>query len=275
MQEVQRQTDLGRIEPRMLLGQPALPLHVEHQIAAAHKLNHEEQPRIGLEARVQPHQKRMIGRRLEHMLLGLHPVDVLVVRHQRLLDHLHRIDAARAAQLHHQHLRVAAAPDHADQLEIVERILPLRAAQLHRIVAAAAGPVAAGRTGASAALDGDRFTVRLRQILGRQLSVGGMVMLIASRAVDVRLFGGVRRGRCRAGGGRRSGGGRIADRLAVLVGARLLDELVAFLVDEQLAFGALEALPTEAPDAIVAVGAEGFLWSNCVSILVPENRLQT
>lgn len=47
--------------------------------------------------------------------------------------------------------------------------------------------------------------------------------------------------------------------MAVLVGARFLDQFVALLVDEQFAFGAFEALTTETPDAVVAVGAEGFL----------------
>ena len=37
------------------------------------------------------------------------------------------------------------------------------------------------------------------------------------------------------------------------------DQLVTFLVNEELALGALEALATQAPDAIVAVGTEGSL----------------
>lgn len=49
---------------------------------------------------------------------------------------------------------------------------------------------------------------------------------------------------------------------------------MALLVDEQLAFGAFEALTAEAPDAIVAVGAKGFLWergSNSVNLNCVEN----
>lgn len=38
---------------------------------------------------------------------------------------------------------------------------------------------------------------------------------------------------------------------------------MAFLVDEQLALGALEALAAEAPDSVIAIGAKGFLdWGN-------------
>lgn len=44
VQEVERETDLGRVEAGVLLGQAALPLHVKHQISTTHKLNHEEQP---------------------------------------------------------------------------------------------------------------------------------------------------------------------------------------------------------------------------------------
>ena len=46
----------------------------------------------------------VVGGGLEDVLLGLHPVDVLVVRHQLLLDHLHRVDPLVLLQLHHQHL---------------------------------------------------------------------------------------------------------------------------------------------------------------------------
>ena len=50
-----------------------------------------------------------------------------------------------------------------------------------------------------------------------------------------------------------------ADRLGVAVDP---DELVALLVDEQLALRALEALPAQAPDAVVAERAEGPLEAN-------------
>lgn len=47
-----------------------------------------------------------------------------------------------------------------------------------------------------------------------------------------------------------------ADRLGVAVDP---DQFVALLVDEQLALRALEALPAQAPDAVVAERAEGPL----------------
>ena len=58
-----------------------------------------------LEAAVQPDEEGVVGGGLEDVLLGLHPVDVLVVRHQLLLDHLHGVDALVLLQLHHQYLQ--------------------------------------------------------------------------------------------------------------------------------------------------------------------------
>lgn len=47
----------------------------------------------------------------------------------------------------------------------------------------------------------------------------------------------------------------------MLAGARLLDQLVALLVYQQLALDALEALPAQAPDAVLAEGTECALES--------------
>lgn len=47
--------------------------------------------------------------------------------------------------------------------------------------------------------------------------------------------------------------------LDVLVGARQLNQLVALFVHQQLALDALEALPAQAPDAVMAESAEGPL----------------
>ena len=77
MQELERQRYLGGVEARMLLGQAPLPLHVEHQVAAVDELDDEEEAAGRLEAAVQAHQERVVRRHLEHVLLRLHPVDVL------------------------------------------------------------------------------------------------------------------------------------------------------------------------------------------------------
>ena len=50
VEEVEGEADLGAVEPRVLLGQSPLPLHVEHEVAAAHELDHEEEPRRRLKA---------------------------------------------------------------------------------------------------------------------------------------------------------------------------------------------------------------------------------
>ena len=50
---------------------------MEQQISALYQLHDEEQARRGLEARMQTHQKGMVGGRLKDMLFCLHPIDVL------------------------------------------------------------------------------------------------------------------------------------------------------------------------------------------------------
>ena len=77
MKEVEREADLRGVEPRVFLRQTALALHVEHEVAAAHELDDEEEPRRRLEAAVQAHQERVVRRRLEDVLLRLDPVNVL------------------------------------------------------------------------------------------------------------------------------------------------------------------------------------------------------
>ena len=77
MQEVEGETDLCGVEPGVLLRESALALHVEHEVAAADELDDEEEPRRSLEAAVQAHQERVVRGRLEHVLLRLHPIDVL------------------------------------------------------------------------------------------------------------------------------------------------------------------------------------------------------
>ena len=72
MQEMQRDGDLGGVEARVLFGQPPLPLHVVHEVAAGDELDHEEQTRLVLKARVQTHEERVVRRHLEHVLLRLH-----------------------------------------------------------------------------------------------------------------------------------------------------------------------------------------------------------
>ena len=52
---------LGAVKPGVLLWQSALPLHVENQITAANKLDHEEESARSLEAGVDTHQEGVIG----------------------------------------------------------------------------------------------------------------------------------------------------------------------------------------------------------------------
>jgi len=154
VQELQRQHDLGRVEARVLLGQAALALHVEHQVAAGHELDDEEEPARG----------RGLGwaRGARAHLLGVwkhecsptrngwleaisntcfsvctqsmsckrahQPAPApaaqrpayFVVGHHRLLDHLHRVHLARALVLHLEHLGVRAAADDFEEREVVQ-----------------------------------------------------------------------------------------------------------------------------------------------------------
>ena len=88
MEEVKSQTDFCSIKSGMFLGEAPLPLHVEHEVATAHKLYHKEESGRSLEAGVQTDEERVVAGRFEHVFLGLHPVDVLLVVHLLLLDYL-------------------------------------------------------------------------------------------------------------------------------------------------------------------------------------------
>ena len=61
----------------MLLWKSSLTLHVEHEVSAADELDDEEEARGRLEAGVEAHQERVVRRSLEHVFLGLNPVNIL------------------------------------------------------------------------------------------------------------------------------------------------------------------------------------------------------
>ena len=73
-----------------------------------------------LEAGVKTNEEGMISSSLEDVFLCLHPVDVLVIRHQLLLDHLHGVDPPCRLELDHEDLGVGAAADHLDHVEVAE-----------------------------------------------------------------------------------------------------------------------------------------------------------
>ena len=118
MEKVECQAYFRRVEPGMLFWKSPLALHMEHQISATNKLNDKEQPRGRLEARVQTHQEWVVRSCLKDMLFGLDPVDVLVIGDQLFLDHFHGINALGLLQFYHQHLGVAAATNHANQVKV-------------------------------------------------------------------------------------------------------------------------------------------------------------
>lgn len=255
VQIVQCQRDLTSVESGMLLGQSTLTLHVVHQITATYELDDKEQTTRRLEARVQADQERVVRGDLEDVLFGLHPVDVLVVAHQRLLDHLHRVDALGLLQLDHHHLRVRTATDHTQQIEVVDRVLRT-VLGAHDLVVVAAVVV-----------------VEVAFLLARLAGVRVRTVLNQLAVQLVRLSAGA-----------------LADRQRVrMTQAAELDELVAFLVHHQLTVHTSkrrngkvrikrpenglnklfepanasphspEALATETENAILAVGAEGAL----------------
>lgn len=122
----------------MLFRQSSLSLHVKHEITPANKFDDEKESRGCLKAGVEANQERMIGGCLEHMLLCLHPVDILaigldidaaeetyytylIIGDQFLFDHLHGVDAFGFLQLHHQHFGVAAAANDANEVKVSQR----------------------------------------------------------------------------------------------------------------------------------------------------------
>ena len=80
MQEVEGQADFRRVEPSVLLRQPPLSLHMKHEVAAAHELDDEKEPRGRLEAGMEAHQERMVGGRLKNVLFRLNPINILEKR---------------------------------------------------------------------------------------------------------------------------------------------------------------------------------------------------
>lgn len=254
VQIVQRQRDFAGIEARVFLRQSALSLHVVHQIAASHEFDDEEQATRRLEARVQADQERVVRSDLEDVLFGLHPVDVLVVAYQRLLDHLHRVDALGLLQFDHHHLGVRAASDHTQQIEVVDRVLRtvLGAHDLIGVVVV-------------------KVALLFAQLLAVHVRTGTVLHQIAVQLVRVSA-------------------GTLTDRQRVrMTQAAELDELVTFFVHHQLAVHTSkrrngkvnikrpenelyellelayasshspEALPTETENSILAVRAEGAL----------------
>jgi hypothetical protein len=125
VQEVEGEADLRGVEARVFLREAPLPLHVEHEVATSDELDDEEEPRGSLEAGVEADEEGVIRGRLEHVLLRLHPVDVLVVGDQGLLYHLHSVNALRLLQLDHEDLGVGAASDYAYKLKVREAVLAI------------------------------------------------------------------------------------------------------------------------------------------------------
>ena len=75
-------------------------------------------PGCSLEARVKSNQEWVVACCLKDMLLGLHPVNVLVVCHQLLFNHLHCIDPLGRLQFDHKDLGIGATADDLDQVKI-------------------------------------------------------------------------------------------------------------------------------------------------------------
>ena len=205
VQEAERHADLGRVEARVVLGQATLALHVVHQVAAAQVLDDEEEARLGLKARVQADQERVVRGLLEHVLLRLHPVDVLVVVHNGLLDHLHGVALLGALVLGQEDLGVRAAADHLDQVELLEAHLATTAA-----VRRAAGCRCRLVRGGGHFLLGRAWRRRSRLVCGcgatsgdsgsRRRSTERTLLLLLSDRLGGRLVAGERDGRR---GGRR------------------------------------------------------------------------
>ena len=79
MQEVEGERDLGRVKPGVLLGETSVALHMKHEVTPIDALNDEVESAVCLEAGVETHEERVIGRLLKDVLFRLHPVYVLQV----------------------------------------------------------------------------------------------------------------------------------------------------------------------------------------------------
>lgn len=141
--------ELGGVEARARLGEGALPLQVEEQLAAVHVVEHEVQLVARLERVVQAHEERVVQVAQQHVALA-HDVRLLVPLHDHLLlqhlcsggeerggeesrmwsvrascwawlVYLHGVDALLLAVAREQHLAEAALADHLQELEVRRR----------------------------------------------------------------------------------------------------------------------------------------------------------
>lgn len=108
VQEIQARPDLGGVEARMRLREPAGLLYVEHQVAAVEVLHDEEEVRVGLEGAEQVAEVRMPRRQRQHLPLDQRALHVVVLEDHVLLQALDGVYAFRAAQLGQQDLAEAA-----------------------------------------------------------------------------------------------------------------------------------------------------------------------
>lgn len=62
----------------------------------------------------------MVGGSLKDVLLCLHPVYILIICNEFLLDHFHGINSLRLFQFYQEDLSIAASPDDPDHLKVIQ-----------------------------------------------------------------------------------------------------------------------------------------------------------
>ena len=114
---LQREHDLGAVQPHAPLVEGALAPQVEEELAARLQRHHEVQLLAALERVVHRDDER-VAHALQHVALGERVLHLVAHHDVRLLHHLHRVQVARRLLAHLHHLAVRAAPDHAQQLKV-------------------------------------------------------------------------------------------------------------------------------------------------------------
>ncbi len=134
VEKLQRQDDLRRVEPRPGLVELACPLDLEHEVAAVDVLHHEEQPVLGLVARVERGQERVVGRQGQDPLLGHRALDVVVLDDHVLLEDLDGEHLLRVLLLGQHDLAERPLAQDLQEAEVFQRRLALAALALDQVL---------------------------------------------------------------------------------------------------------------------------------------------
>lgn len=122
VEKVEREDDLGDIEPNLVLAEPApISLQMLKHLPAALVIHHQEQLFGTLEAEFESDEERAVVRLGEDGPFGDDLGERFGRFERRLADDFHRVDALGIALADSEHLAERTLPDPAEDLKVVDR----------------------------------------------------------------------------------------------------------------------------------------------------------